>query len=102
VLNIVLLDQSPQAQQGDALIKKLKVSILLLVATPRPNIDEFARPQNDIEVLKASVWAYDTQLLSKDLIGRNVSFLCFTMTWLIRLVDPTHTFPRQMVKCAVI
>lgn len=68
---------SPQAQQGDALINKLK---------------------NDIETLKASVWAYDTQLLSKDLIGRNVSFLCFTMTWLIRLVDPNHTFPRQMIK----
>jgi ubiquitin conjugation factor E4 B len=56
------------------------------------------RFQNDIDVLKASVWAYDTQLLSKDLVARNVSFLCFTMTWLIRLVDPVHAFPKQMIK----
>ncbi len=55
-------------------------------------------PQNDIATLKASVLAYDTQLLSKDLIARNVTFLCFTMTWLIRLVDPTHSYPRQMIK----
>ncbi|KAJ9110282.1 hypothetical protein QFC19_001685 [Naganishia cerealis] len=66
-----------QALQGEAAIQRFK---------------------GDIDVLRASVAAYDTQLLSKELMQRNISFLCFSMTWLIRLVDPTHRYPALTIK----
>jgi ubiquitin conjugation factor E4 B len=53
--------------------------------------------QNDIDVLKASVCAYDAALLNKDIIQKNISFLSFSMTWLVRLVDPRHAHPAQMI-----
>ncbi|KAJ9098222.1 hypothetical protein QFC21_004551 [Naganishia friedmannii] len=68
---------TPQALQGEAAIQRFK---------------------SDIDVLRSSVAAYDTQLLSKEFIQRNVQFLCFSMTWLIRLVDPAHRFPVTMIK----
>nr|KIR85337.1 ubiquitin-conjugation factor E4 B [Cryptococcus tetragattii IND107] len=58
--------------QGEASIKKLK---------------------SDMSVLHASIHAYDTQLLDRDMIRMVVSFLSFVMTWLIRLVDPNHQYP---------
>lgn len=58
--------------QGEATIKKLK---------------------SDMSVLHASIHAYDTQLLDRDMIRMVVSFLSFVMTWLIRLVDPNHQYP---------
>ncbi|GHJ85049.1 hypothetical protein NliqN6_1451 [Naganishia liquefaciens] len=67
---------TPQALQGEAAIQRFK---------------------GEIDILRASVAAYDTQLLSKELIQRNVAFLCFSMTWLIRLVDPTHRYPVTMI-----
>lgn len=67
---------TPQALQGEAAIQRYK---------------------GEIDVLRASVAAYDTQLLSKELIQRNVAFLCFSMTWLTRLVDPTHQYPATMI-----
>ncbi|KAJ9117556.1 hypothetical protein QFC22_004406 [Naganishia vaughanmartiniae] len=68
---------TPQALQGEAAIQRFK---------------------SDIDVLRSSVAAYDTQLLSKEFIQRNIQFLCFSMTWLIRLVDPTHRYPVNMIK----
>lgn len=68
---------TPQALQGEAAIQRFK---------------------NEVDLLRASVSAYDTQLLSKEFIQRNVAFLCFSMTWLIRLVDPTHQYPSTMIK----
>lgn len=67
---------TPQALQGEAAIQRFK---------------------GEIDILRASVAAYDTQLLSKEFIQRNVAFLCFSMTWLIRLVDPTHQYPAAMI-----
>jgi ubiquitin conjugation factor E4 B len=68
---------TPQALQGEAAIQRFK---------------------SDIDVLRSSVAAYDTQLLSREFIQRNIQFLCFSMTWLIRLVDPTHRYPVSMIQ----
>ncbi|OCF74479.1 ubiquitin-conjugation factor E4 B [Kwoniella mangroviensis CBS 8886] len=62
--------------QGEAAIKKLK---------------------GDLATLHASLHAYDTQLLDPAMIRLNVSFLGFLMTWLIRLVDPSHKHPSSRI-----
>jgi hypothetical protein len=56
--------------------------------------------QNDIDVLKASVCAYDAALLNKEIIQKNIAFLSFSMTWLVRLVDPRHAHPAQTIEWA--
>nr|XP_018262826.1 ubiquitin-conjugation factor E4 B [Kwoniella dejecticola CBS 10117]OBR84984.1 ubiquitin-conjugation factor E4 B [Kwoniella dejecticola CBS 10117] len=63
--------------QGEAAVKKLK---------------------SDIATLHASIHAYDTQLLDPALVRLTVSFMGFLMTWLIRLVDPSHRHPSIQIK----
>nr|XP_019046475.1 ubiquitin-conjugation factor E4 B [Kwoniella bestiolae CBS 10118]OCF25405.1 ubiquitin-conjugation factor E4 B [Kwoniella bestiolae CBS 10118] len=73
---------------GVTAIKKLKVS------APRYDC---ADHQADLATLHASLHAYDTQLLDPAMIRLNVSFLGFLMTWLIRLVDPSHKHPSTRI-----
>lgn len=74
--------------QGEAAIKKYKVSPINAFVVPR-SYEE----QVDIATLHASVHAYDTQLLDPGLTRLNVTYLSFLMTWLTRLVDPKHAHP---------
>lgn len=45
-----------------------------------------------------SINAYDAALLDKDVMQRNIAFLCYSMQWLVRLVDPRHAHPNQMIR----
>ena len=49
--------------------------------------------KSDIATLHASIHAYDTQLLEPSLVRLNIDFCAFMMTWLLRLVDPSHGYP---------
>ena len=49
--------------------------------------------QGDLSTLHASLHAYDTQLLEPTFVRLNINFTTFLMTWLLRLVDPTHRYP---------
>nr|ODN80157.1 ubiquitin-conjugation factor E4 B [Cryptococcus depauperatus CBS 7841] len=53
--------------------------------------------KSDMTVLHASIHAYDTQLLDRNMIRITVSFLSFLMTWLIKLVDPTKQYPSRPI-----
>lgn len=44
------------------------------------------------------IHAYDTQLLDPDLVSRTMTFQTFVMTWFVRMVDPTHSYPKNMIK----
>lgn len=55
------------------------------------------RFKSDLSVLHASIHAYDTQLLDPALVRLNVTYLGFLMTWLIRLVDPSHKHPSTQI-----
>lgn len=81
----LLTGQNPQLQaQGEATIKKLKVR----------HKSSRADRQGDLATLHSSLHAYDTQLLDRNLTRLNLSFIDFLMTWLVRLVDPQHQYPR--------
>ncbi|CDZ97514.1 Ubiquitin fusion degradation protein-2 [Phaffia rhodozyma] len=67
---------TPAEAQGEAMIKKLKT---------------------DIATTRSFVTAYDVQLLDKDFVSRVMMFQSFVMTWFVRLVDPTHIYPKEMI-----
>ena len=67
---------SPEALRGEAKIKQVK---------------------NHIEGFKSAICAFDAALLNKEIIAKNVNFLAFSMTWLVRLVDPRNAHPTQMI-----
>ncbi|KDQ11048.1 hypothetical protein BOTBODRAFT_35587 [Botryobasidium botryosum FD-172 SS1] len=47
--------------------------------------------------LHSEIFAYQVQLLDQDLIFRNIEFMTFQMTWLIRLVDPAKKHPQVQI-----
>jgi len=47
------------------------------------------------------IHAYDTQLLDPDFVSRTMTFQSFVMTWFVRMVDPTHNYPKDMIKYVV-
>lgn len=91
------IDNRERAEKNIREIRKeLKRAEALPESDPRRALS-IAKLKGEVETVQAAVWAYDSQLLSKDMLQRNLAYINFLMTWLIRLVDPRHQYPQKMI-----
>ena len=68
---------TPQAAQYDAFLKRAKA---------------------ELTKMESQLLSSECQLLDEDFVNRLVVFLCFDMTWLVRVAEEGGNHPHQMVK----
>ncbi|PWN52986.1 hypothetical protein IE53DRAFT_373262 [Violaceomyces palustris] len=55
------------------------------------------RGKSEVDKLLSEIFAAQTQLLDPNFIQRVITFVCFVMTWLVRVADPKLSHPRPTV-----
>lgn len=56
--------------------------------------------QERISTIESNICAMDVQLFEPDIVFRSLAFTGFTGAWLVRMADPTKTYPAQQITYA--
>ena len=61
---------------------------------------DIARIKNRIDSATAMRVALASILMDKNLSAQTLLFMRYQMVWLLRLVDPTHQYPKKVLRYA--